>query len=355
MKILHIAPVNVAGVPIAFVNAERELNHESRLVTFVRNPRGYEEDICLNLPFVDFIGFWLIKKLIGGKSRISVTNQTQKTTQLPPQWRPNRMEKSLIYLREIIWKRRVDRLFRGLKIHEFDVVQLDGGVGFYRNGRDIVQLKQAGKKIICCYTGSDLRVRGVIPQIDLISDLNVTVEFDHLQLHPQIHHVLFPFDASRFQRANPADDGTIYIGHAPTNRAAKGSHIIIPLVRKLAETYPVQLVLIENLSYQQALVRKSQCHIFIDQIGELGYGINGLEALAMGIPTLSCLAPGFDEIYPDNPFMVVDENSLISRLVYLIENPDLRSIKGILGRDWVKQYHDPVQVVKKIHQLAAIE
>ncbi|MDW7681210.1 MAG: glycosyltransferase, partial [bacterium] len=341
-------------VPITFVNAERELGYESRLVTFARNPRGYQEDVCLNLPFVVFIGFSFLKRVIAGKSRTSVINQVKKPDQIPRKWLPNKLEKRLINLRELLWQRRVERLFAELRIQEFDVVQLDGGVGFYRNGRDIVQLRNAGKKIICCYTGSDLRVRGVIPQIDLISDLNVTVEFDHLQLHPQLHHILFPFDTSRFQRANPPDDGTVYIGHAPTNRSAKGSHIIIPLVRKLAQRYPIKLVLIEKLSYQQALVRKSKCHIFIDQIGELGYGINGLEALAMGIATLSCLAPGFDEIYPDNPFIVIDENNLTSRLALLIENPDLRQAKGIAGHEWVKKYHDPIQVVKKVHRLAGI-
>ena len=119
-----------------------------------------------------------------------------------------------------------------MDIDQVDLIQLDGGIGFYRNGRDIINFKRLGKKIICCYTGSDLRMRGVIPQIDAVSDLNVTVEFDHLTLHPNINHVFFPFDASEFKLATAKNENEVLIGHAPTNRAAKGSDVIIPIVKE---------------------------------------------------------------------------------------------------------------------------
>jgi len=147
--------------------------------------------------------------------------------------------------------------------------------------------------VICCYTGSDLRTRGVIPEIDAIADLNISVEYDHLQFHPRIWHVPFPLEIDKFQFRYEQPAGLLHIGHAPTNRKAKGSDIIIPCIQSLEKKYPVKLVLIENLSYQEALKRKRSCHIFIDQIGNLGYGMNAIEALAMGIPTCTSLAPGF--------------------------------------------------------------
>ena len=351
MKILHIAPFNVAGVPITFVKAERQLGFHSRLITLAKNSQGYEEDICLNLPFLDFKGFTEFKRIIGGKFRVEITNRAPQLTEIPLKWLPNGLEKLFILFREYVWKSKIGKVLKQINIDQFDVIQLDGGIGFYRDGRDIIQFKRAGKKIICCYTGSDLRVRGVIPQIDAVSDLNVSVEFDHLLLHPNIHHVFFPFDASKFKLATPGDDGTIYIGHAPTNRAAKGSAIIITVVKELEKKYPVKLILIENLPYEKALELKSLCHIFIDQIGDLGYGISGLESLAMGIPTCSCLAPGFDELYPDNPFVVIDELNMKSSLISLIEDKSLRIKKGREGREWVKKFHDPVWVVQKIHEL----
>jgi len=353
MKILHIAPFNVANVPLTFVRAERKSGHQSRLITLARNPHGFPEDICLNLPYLNFKGLVPFKRLIGGKSRTTVSNIKPQPGRFPPTWQPNKSESLFISLREMRWKPIINNAYRQYQLDRFDVIQLDGGIGFFRDGRDIVRLKQQGKKIICCYTGSDLRLRGVIPRIDKISDLNITVEYDHLKLHPNIHHVFFPFDAEKFKPLPYRDDDEIIrIGHAPTNRAAKGSDRIIAVVKELEQNYPVKLVLIENLPYQEAIKRKAQCHIFIDQIGDLGYGINSLESLAMGIPTCSCLAPGFDEQYPDHPFVVIDSENLKSRLVTLIRDKKLRRKKARQGPMWVKKYHDPVGVVERIHALA---
>lgn len=354
MKILHIAPFNVANVPMTFVQAERQLGHSSRLLTLARNSRGYPEDICLHLPFLNFKGLTHFKRLISGKSRIEVTNIKPKSTSLPPIWQPNILEELFIKFREMLWKPKINRAFKKYQLDQVDVIQLDGGVGFYRDGSDIIRFNQQRKKIICCYTGSDLRTRGVIPQIDAISDLNISVEYDHLQLHPDIYHIFFPFDAQKFKPLPYYDDAIIRIGHAPTNRAAKGSDTIISVVIELEKTHPVKLILIENLPYQEALKRKAECHIFIDQIGDLGYGINSLESLAMGIPTCSGLVPGFDEQYPDHPFFVINKQNLKSNLIQLIEDRDWRMKKRTEGIAWVKKYHDPISVVQKIHQLAKL-
>ena len=352
-KILHIAPFNIAGVPISFVQAERELGYYSRLITFGRLQHGFQEDICLNLPLLNFKGLKLVKRLFSDKAKLQVINVAPKLDVIPLQWRPNGyFEKHLIDLREALWKSKINNTIKKYNIEQFDIIQLDGGLGFYRDGRIIQSLKKQGKKIISCYTGSDLRVRGVIPQIDAITDLNVTDEFDHLQLHPNIHHVFFPLNLQKFNPVEFRHHNILKIGHAPTSREAKGSHKIIPLVKQLEKNYSVKLILIENLPYNDAIELKSKCDIFIDQIGDLGYGINSLESLAMSIPTCSCLAPNFAEKYPDHPFIVIDEHNLQQQLIHLIEDSKLRQKKGKQGRQWVEKYHDAQKVVKRIHRLA---
>ena len=71
-KILHIAPFNVAGVPMTFVKAERELGYHSRLITLGKHHHNYEEDICLNLPFIDLSNSLFIKKLFSNKTKMEV-------------------------------------------------------------------------------------------------------------------------------------------------------------------------------------------------------------------------------------------------------------------------------------------
>lgn len=355
LKILHIAPFNTSGVPITFVKAERKLGHDSRLVTLGKDKRNYQEDICLNLPFLDSSGVRLAKKAFSHPSKLDINNQTKKLENIPLYWHANGLpEKTLIGFRERLWQKKINRLFSEIDFWNFDVYQLDGGLEFFRDGRTIRKLKSLGKKVICCYTGSDLRTRGAIPQIDSLSDLNVTLEFDHLKLHLNIHHIFFPFDVNQYQARPVPESKILKIGHAPTNRRAKGSDQIIAAIKEIQSEHPVELVLIENLPHQESLSRKSECHIFVDQIGDLGYGLNSLEALAMGIPTCSCLAPGFAEKYPEHPFVVLNDRNIKKRLMTLISDDNLRRELGEKGRGWVQQHHDAENVVKNIHQLAGL-
>ncbi|MBN1481159.1 glycosyltransferase family 1 protein [candidate division KSB1 bacterium] len=355
-KILHIAPANISGVPGQFVQTERQLGYESRLVTLFADPRNYFQDICLNLPFIDFAPTKMIKRLVSDPRKLQVINRIQRPENIPLVWQPHSfVEKALVFFRDWWWRPRVQRAIKQYHLDEFDVYQLDGGLDFYRNAAFISTMKERGKKIICCYTGSDLRTRGVIQAIDRISEANVTVEFDHLSLHPAIQHVFFPFDASRFTpHAHHNNSRTIVIGHAPTNRAAKGSDIIIPILQRLSRDYPVKIELIEGLPYREALARKQACDIFVDQIGDLGYGINSLEAMAMEIPACSCLAPGFAAMYPDHAFVEIHAENLAEQIIPLIENANLRRKVGERGRQWVLEHHDAVKVVQKIHAIAGI-
>lgn len=354
-RILHIAPFNTANVPYMFVRAEQQLGHDSRLITLAKNPFGLPEDICLNLPFLKTPGLKRMKGFVSPAERLRVDNIHRIPKVVPKKWRAKGWpERKLIQLREKLWRPAIRKALLEVDIGNVEVIQLDGGLEFYRDGRVVKGLKEAGKKIICCYTGSDLRVRGVIPEIDEISDLNVTVEFDHLLFHPNITHVFFPFDSSSFKKVKTNNAGKLRIGHAPTNRLAKGSDRIIAELKRLQTYHNIEIVLIENLPYEEAVQLKATCDLFVDQIGDLGYGINSLEAFAMGIPVASSLARDFSLHYPDHPFIEVSAQTLASQLKPLLGNPELRKKLGEKGRRWVKKYHDPVKVVKKIHKLAGI-
>ena len=349
-RILHIAVCNIAGVPLEFVRAERALGYYSRLITFTPSPYGFGEDICLHLPLISDLPMQLFKGLLGYRNP-ETANLRAKPSQIPPIWRPrNRLESWLINLRDLIWKERVMKFSQGFDLFGFDVYQLDGGSGFTRRGEIIRNLKQSGKRIVCCYLGSDLRIRGVIPEIDELSDLNLTVEFDHLSLHPNIHHIFFPFNPWNYELKD-RDSQRLKICHSPSQRRAKGTEKIISTVRELEKRYPVELVLIEDLPHDKAIELLFSCDIAIDQLGELGYGISSLESLSMGIPTCSCLLPDYESYIPDHPFINVNEGNLREKLVELIQDESYRRQKGLEGRRWVESHHDYRKVAEKIHLL----
>ena len=142
------------------------------------------------------------------------------------------------------------------------------------------------------------------------------------------------------RKENPGSK--IRIGHSPTKRETKGSDHIIKIIESLAVEYPVELVLIEGLGYDEAIQLKSTCNIFVDQLGELGYGVSGLESLAMGIPTLVELKPDFEGFLGDHPFVNVNRDNLAKKITDLVENPEKRKRLGLFGQGWVREKHSPL-------------
>ncbi|MCG8606417.1 hypothetical protein MJD09_15720 [bacterium] len=345
MKILHFAIENYARVPANLVKAERELGHESYLMTLYRTFQRFDdEDYCLNLPFVGTPPIRYLRSLLSSKTT-NVTNTRRDVAQGVPTWRPtSRFVWKLFAWRDQIWEQRVRKALKSIDIESFDVISLDGGAGFLRSGKIVKELKDKGIKIVICYCGSDLRTRGIIPAIEEIADYRFTFEFDHTLLYPELKFLYFPFVLTPFDPPKVTRAKSIRIGHAPTSRAAKGTAGILKSLDQLATTYPIEVVLIENLPHKQALSLKAGCDIFVDTIGELGYGVNSLEALAMGIPTAVEILGDFEEVLGDHPFINISWNTIVDKLKPLIESEDLRRKYAEKGRAWVQLRHDPLRV-----------
>ncbi|HTY09380.1 MAG TPA: hypothetical protein VMF29_09480 [Candidatus Edwardsbacteria bacterium] len=355
MRILHIAPFNTAGVPIAFVKAERRLGHDSRLVTFSPDPRGYEEDICLGLPLWDPSVAGVFKSLLHPGRAAAPPPRLTASAHRPPVWKPaNTAVELAVRLRDRLLRPVIAQAIERHKLDQYDVYQLDGGHGFLKYDDIMPAWHAKGKKVICCYLGSDLRTRGVMPGIGECSDCNVTLEWDHLDLHPDIHHVFFPFDCSAIKVRGSEAGAKLRIGHSPTDRALKGSGAIIAAVKRLAAKLPVELVLIEDLPHSEAMAVKATCDIGVDQLGDLGYGISALEWLAMGVPVATCIAANMKQEVKDHPFVEIDGSNIDAQLEKLITDPALRKKLGTEGRQWLERNHDAVAVVRQIHQLAGI-
>lgn len=349
MKILHFAVENYARVPANLVRAERKLGHESYLVTLYPTFQDYDdEDICLDLPFVATNYLRHFKKLFSPR-KMKLSNLRKDPTQGVPVWQPgNTLSTALFHFRDKIWEKRIRPVLNRLDVASFDLLFLDGGAGFLRSGKIVRQLKGGGVKIITCYCGSDLRTRGIMPAIEELAEDRFTFEFDHTLLYPSLKFIFFPFELVSYAPPMPRSSQRIRIGHAPTNRLAKGTEAILKQLRTLERTFPVEIVLIENLPHKQALTLKASCDIFVDTVGELGYGINSLEALAMGIPTAVEILPDFEQVLGEHPFINISSDIVAERLIPFIESAELRQELGKKGKRWVETYHDPVRVSRTI-------
>jgi len=348
IKILHISPQNYTGILTLFVKGHQALGHESRLVTFYRAKSQYPEDICLNLPFVGPMEWlWKVKRLIrSGSLNVPFTGTTERIF-----WTPSKAERILMPLRDLVWTPKVNRAAKKYNLWDFDIHVLEGGMSFFRDGRDVKKLKAAGRHIVSNYHGLDLRMRGAIRPVWDATELHTTCEFDLYQRYPELEYQFLPFDSSLVPASNPEGD-VVKICHAPRLRSVKGTDKIVEVVEKLSKKLPVELVLIENMSNARVLKLKSECHIAIDQIasGDMGYGVNSLESLAMGMCTVTNLSDAYQNFIPDHPFALAEPHNLQKVLTELVLDEQLRNRYAAAGPGWIRKTHHWRSVVKQMHK-----
>lgn len=147
-------------------------------------------------------------------------------------------------------------------------------------------------------------------------------------------------------------DSKIKIVHSPTNRAAKGSIYILAALESLQKKYSnIEIEIIENIPYKQALKKYQEAHIVVDQVLIGWYGGFGVEVMKMGKPLAvfirkedlkfipSTMANDLKEsIININPFNIEQV------LETYIQNTDLLYQKSKAALEYVHKWHDPVYV-----------
>ena len=102
-------------------------------------------------------------------------------------------------------------------------------------------------------------------------------------LNPDLLHVLparaefLPYSHIALEEWAPVytqlEDRPLRIAHAPTNRAVKGTALILDAVAALKESgYCFEFVLVEGLSHQEAKEAYQTVDVFIDQVFAGWYG-----------------------------------------------------------------------------------
>lgn len=149
----------------------------------------------------------------------------------------------------------------------------------------------------------------------------------------------------------------IRIVHCPTNRALKGTDVLIRAVRALvAKGLPVELVIVEGKTNAETLAEKAKADVVFDQLA-YGYGCNAVEAWGMGVPVVA----GADEWtlaemrrqWGDLPFYVATPEDLTDRLSQMLD-PAVRKEWGQRGRAHVEAYHAEGPALRRLAELYAL-
>lgn len=334
-----MAPEHVSGGFGLFVQGHSLFGNQARYVTFYRSAFGFKEDICF-----DLWGMPSAKWVRALKNLLKIGDQAKIELQETLPFRPplNPFEKTVFGFRDFINAPFIEGIISEYKLDDYDIYHFEQGADPYRDGRWVRRLAAAGKSIVCFYHGTDVRNRGIFDEVHRHSKLNLTCEIDLLPKIPGMKYLYLPIDEEAIKPTPRQADGRIRIAHAARNRRNKGSDIIERVVRELAKSYPIDWVMIENLPHAEAMNLKSSSDIFIDQITDIGgwgYGASSVEALAMGLPTVSRINRNVEEFLGNHPFVSADAESLRHALIPIIEDEAYRLELGRKGREWVIERH----------------
>ena len=143
-------------------------------------------------------------------------------------------------------------------------------------------------------------------------------------------------------------NGEVVIVHSPNHREFKGTEFVLRSVQELQdEGLRVRLVLLEKIANQVVRnVLTTEADILVEQLLFPGYGLNAVEGMASGLPTISNLSDDSRlKVYSrwtalkECPLVSATPETLTVVLRDLVTSPHLRGTLGAQGRRYVEKHH----------------
>ena len=172
------------------------------------------------------------------------------------------------------------------------------------------------------------------------------------------NEIVTDYDKNRFNKKKK-----ITIVHAPTNRIAKGSDVIIKTITNLQKKYPdkIELKLVEKLPYMEALQIYKTADIIIDQIRIGWYGAFAVEAMKMGKAVIAYINEEDLHFIPTEmakecreAMISANESNIEETLLEILNNIQYLRNKNEAQIDYVYKWHDPqyvASITKKIYEV----
>lgn len=330
-----------------------ELNgNKCDIITMYKNPNQPDPGICLNLPLISTNSKYLNLRHKYYQIYRGELGDYKDRQGFPPIWKENSMiEKTFFKIRDWIWAFYIEPAIKKHNLYDYDIYHFEWGLDLYRDCRFAKELSTRKKPIVCTYHGQDMRTRGVIRELDQISNLNLTSEVDLLYKHPNIEYLFLPYQTDNYNLIKKVSN-LVRVCHSPTNRYYKGSEDIIKICRELEQKNIIEFLLIEGKSQDKVVKMKKECDIYIDQIhnrGGWGYGMSSVEALSMGLVCMTELVEEYRKFIPDHPFIAVDKGNLKQKIIQLTQNKEMLLHKKKEGKKWVAKYHGIKNVAKSLY------
>jgi glycosyltransferase involved in cell wall biosynthesis len=134
----------------------------------------------------------------------------------------------------------------------------------------------------------------------------------------------------------------------------KGTDWVEHCFKDVSSKRPVECMILSNRPHAEIIEFKKTADIAVEQVGNLGgtgYGVNSLENVALGVPTVTEFTPEYSGFLRDHPFALATREALVDVLVDLIDNESKRRTLAFRGRQWVEQTHSYRAVFGRLLEL----
>ncbi|MDH7499784.1 MAG: hypothetical protein QHH30_05290 [candidate division NC10 bacterium] len=362
MKVLHL-PSSVGGNPWGLAQGERALGLDSSVLVAGKNWPNYPADVDLHLETMPTLlgklgkliaTFWRIR----GKYDILHFNFGHSLLSLPSSWK-HRLPS---------WFKYVDQPDLSLYPRKTRLFVTYHGCDARQKYATMKRRKIAPCHDPNCYGGlcnsgrlDEYRRHGILRMARHVEHM-WALNPDLLDFLPPEKSSFLPYTISGWTDLPlrpPRLGRPLRIAHAPTNREAKGSDLILNSLKRIDHGHPgrVEILWVEEVVHEEALKRLLNADLVVDQILIGWYGGVAVEAMKMGKPViarialqdLDCLPPQMardlqEAIIPADPDTI---HEVLSRC---IQDGDFLRARGSASFEYVNRWHDPVKVAAQVKE-----
>jgi hypothetical protein len=190
--------------------------------------------------------------------------------------------------------------------------------------------------------------RSLINTVKDFAALPICSTLDLALIEPGVEWLPNPVDVAAMEALRAArepHDGLL-AAHSPTNAPIKGTAEFLAA----AQGAGWDVDLIQWTDWASCLRRKANADIVLDQLA-YGYGLSGIEAMAMGVPVVGgARQPVLDlmwRTFGNLPFMLADAQSLPGVMDYM-RDPYARAASAAVGKMIVGEWHEEAKVAARL-------
>jgi glycosyltransferase involved in cell wall biosynthesis len=195
----------------------------------------------------------------------------------------------------------------------------------------------------------------------IASDLDYKIPLDAMNYKPYFIPNPINTDKISFKELKTDTRIVIFLGINRGSYIKKGISFFEKALKIIKEKYhsKVEIMVSENLAYNQYIELYNRAHILLDQVYAYDQGYNALEAMAKGKVVFTGAENEFTKHYNLTERIAVnalpDVDSLVNELSFLIENPDEIIIIGKRARAFIEKEHHYTKIAEKYLEVWAIK